>query len=271
MLFLICLCLTQVNENELYYDQSMQISPIETYFGTDMEKIEKCIFIEHEFIQAKTPFELIFTNSNEDLRIIFTDRSATMKLSNFILSMFKHPLYIIYNLIFSTDSNIDVNNYLLRINWFYLGKGLSQSKYSSTLNVSSSKNPKSALLIIILLFMCGDTGASINPGPVGINDAIDPDLNHFTNDFEFQSHSVETFAEHSYHVRDSFNIIHNNARSLMADGRLDEYLMLLKNVKATFDILVFTESWLTPDDIDQCKIAGYQAIHLVRPSDDPNF
>ena len=57
----------------------------------------------------------------------------------------------------------------------------------------------------------------------------------------------------------------------MADGRLDEYLMLLKNLKTTFDILVFTESWLTPDDIDQCKITGYQAIHLLRPSDDPNF
>ena len=47
--------------------------------------------------------------------------------------------------------------------------------------------------------------------------------------------------------------------------------MLLRNLKTNFDILVFTESWLTQDDIIQCKLDGYQAVHLLRPLGDPNF
>ena len=226
--------------------------------------------MEYESPQVK--LKSIFNISNKDIRNIFNIRSATMWYTDIILFMIKHSLYIDYDLNLSLDIfNPNVNKRNLRINWLYLGRSLSQNKYSSTLNVSSSKNPKSALLIIILLFMCGDTGSSINPGPVCINDEIDPDLNHFIADFEFHNHSVETFVENYNHVKDSFNIIHNNARSLNAEGRMDEYLMLLKNLKTSFDILVFTESWLTPDNTDQCKIDGYQAIHLLRPLDDPNF
>ena len=141
MLFLICLCLTQVNENELYYDQSMKISPVETYFGTDLEKSGKCAFIENEFIQAKAPFEFIFISSNEDFRNIFSDRSATMKLNDFILSMIKHPLYIIYNLgIYFNE--FDISDFNIRISRLYLGKSLTKSKYSPVVIVNAVRKPK---------------------------------------------------------------------------------------------------------------------------------
>ena len=137
-----------------------------------------------------------------------------MRYTDIILFMIKHPMYIDYDLNSSPDIiNPDVNKRNLRINWLYLGRSLLQNKYSSNINVSTSKNPKSALLIIILLFMCGDTGSSINPGPVCINDAIDPVLNHFIADFEFQNHSVETFVENSNHVKDSFNILITHDKS----------------------------------------------------------
>ena len=212
---------------ETYLGTNLEIKPVETNFGTNLEKTEKCNYIEYESPQVK--LKSIFNISNKDIRNIFNIRSATMRYTDIILFMIKHPLYIDYDL--NSRSDIfyhDVNKRNLRINWLYLGRSLSQNKYAPTHNVSSSKKPKSALLIIILLFMFGDTGAFINPGPVCINDKIDPDLNHFISDFEFQSHSVETFVENSNHVKDSFNIIHNNARSLNADGRMDEYIMLLK-------------------------------------------
>ena len=70
------------------------------------------------------------------------------------------------------SSNVVVNCltksdcYKIRINWFYLAKYLSRPKYSLLSNVSINSMPKTSLLIILLLFMCGDTGASINPGPM---------------------------------------------------------------------------------------------------------
>ena len=212
-------------------DNTVITTAVESYFGSDFQKTEKCIFKEKEFLQYKIPLKCIFNDVNGDLRNIYSDRSATMMFNDTILFKIKLHFHIVYNLISSSNIiNQDDENYFLRINWLYLGKSVLKCKYSSSFNVCCTKKPKSALLIIILLFMCGDTGASLNPGPVCMNDAIDPDLNHFIPDFEFQTHSVETFAENVNNVKDSFNIIHNNARSLMADGRIDEYIMLLKNL-----------------------------------------
>ena len=52
----------------------------------------------------------------------------------------------------------------------------------------------------------------------------------------------------------------------MAPGRLDEYIMFLNSLNTKFDLLVFSETWLTPDNFELCKIVGYQAVHLVRTS-----
>ena len=66
--------------------------------------------------------------------------------------------------------------------------------------------------------------------------------------------------------------MHNNARSIMSEGRLLNYNMLLDNLKTPFDILVFSETWLTEDKIDNCNFKGFQPIHLIRPpNDDINF
>ena len=266
------LLISTINITQKVNYKSASIDETETHFRTDFEKLEKFIFKEKEILQPRTVTNFILNCTYKNFSHIFIDRSVTMRYNDSIVFMSSHQFYIAHNLFFSLNIiTQDVDAYSLRIERMYLGKILSQGKYNSSFNTSSSNNPKSALLIIILLFMCGDTGASINPGPVCMNDAIDPDLNHFIPNFEFQKHSVETFAENSNHVQDSFNIIHNNARSIMTDGRIGEYLMLLRNLKTNFDILIFTESWLTPDDINQCKFDGFQAIHLLRPVGDPNF
>ena len=54
--------------------------------------------------------------------------------------------------------------------------------------------------------------------------------------------------------------------------RIDEYETYLNKFKNPFDILIFTETWLTLDKFDQCQFKGFIPIHLIRPSEDrPEF
>ena len=51
----------------------------------------------------------------------------------------------------------------------------------------------------------------------------------------------------------------------MPSTRIDEYETLFKTLKHPFDVLVFTETWLTPDTENQCKISGFNHLDLLRP------
>ena len=98
---------------------------------------------------------------------------------------------------------------------------------------------------------------------------IDPDVNHFDLHTNFQSHSISSFNDKQEIEANSLKIIHNNACSLMAPGKLDQYDTLFKALKTPFDVLVFTESWLKEDNSELCKFDGFQkGIHLLRPIDD---
>ena len=103
-------------------------------------------------------------------------------------------------------------------------------------------------------------------------DTIDPDINHFEPNINFQSHTLSTFPIKEDIDPHSLNLIHHNARSIMTSTRIDEYETLFKTLKHPFDILVFTETWLTPDTENQCKISGFNHLHLLRPiSEDIDF
>ena len=94
---------------------------------------------------------------------------------------------------------------------------------------------------------------------------IDPDSNHFEANIDFQSHTMDTFLCKQDIDPSSLKIIHHNARSLMTEGRLDEYHSIFQTLKNPFDILVFTETWLTPDKVELCNFDQFQSIHLLRP------
>ena len=94
---------------------------------------------------------------------------------------------------------------------------------------------------------------------------IDPDINHFEPNINFELHSLTTFPNKQDIDPSSLKLIHHNARSLMAASRIDEYDTLFTTLKHPFDVLVFTETWLTPDKEDQCKFQGFNHIHLLRP------
>ena len=94
---------------------------------------------------------------------------------------------------------------------------------------------------------------------------IDPDINHFEPNVNFQSHSSTSFINKQDIDPCSLKLIHHNARSLMATDRIDDYETLFKILRNPFDILVFTETWLTPDKESQCIFKGFRPIHLMRP------
>ena len=94
---------------------------------------------------------------------------------------------------------------------------------------------------------------------------IDPDINHFEPNVNFQSHSTTSFINKQDIEPSSLKLIHHNARSLMTNNRIDDYGTLLKILRNPFDILVFTETWLTPDKESQCCFKGFKPIHKMRP------
>ena len=111
---------------ETYFGTKLEIKPVETYFGTNLEKTKKCNYIENESPQVK--LNKIYNISNKDIRNICNIRSATMRYTDIILFIIKHPMYIDYDLNSSPDIiNPDVNKCNLRINWLYLGRSLSQT------------------------------------------------------------------------------------------------------------------------------------------------
>ena len=100
-------------------------------------------------------------------------------------------------------------------------------------------------------------------------DSVDPDSNHFMdNTVDFCKYSMEDFYKCNIDKAKSFNIMHNNSRSLLKEGRIDEYNILLDYIKNPFHILAFTETWLKPDNVDIVNFEGYDGSHVIRPTDD---
>ena len=101
---------------------------------------------------------------------------------------------------------------------------------------------------------------------------IDPDTHHFNVNIDFQSYSIDSFNNNLKISPNSLKIYHNNARSIMSTGKMDQYVALFNELKISFDVLIFDETWLTPNNYSQCNFDGYQnPIHLLRPTDNPDF
>ena len=101
---------------------------------------------------------------------------------------------------------------------------------------------------------------------------IDPDTHHFNVNIDFQSYSIDSFNRDTKISPNSLKIYHNNACSIMSTGKMDQYVTLFKELKISFDILIFDETWLNQHNYSQCNFDGYQnPIHLLRPTDNSDF
>ena len=79
-------------------------------------------------------------------------------------------------------------------------------------------------------------------------------MNYYNDSIEnFKEYTIETFNENKNFNSSSLNLFHNNARSIMADGRMDEYNILFKAIDNPFNIMVFTETWLTETNKHLCS------------------
>ena len=231
---------------------------------------------EHDNEYFET-FDYVTYKFDNDIRNAFIGRSITMNIKDSLLfRIFDHIVYNHHYLfIIFKYYNVVLDNCYTSIKWMYLGKYLTKyltkSKHSISNFVKIVTKPRTSLLILILLLMCGDTGCLINPGPIALNsnlDLIDPDHNHFEPSNNFQSHSMTSFSSKQDINANSLKLIHHNARSLMTDCRMDEYVSLFKILKHPFDILVFTETWLKKEEEGQCKFDCYNHVHLLRPVDE---
>ena len=184
-------------------------------------------YIETEIPQVNYTFKIIFNCNASEIRNAFNDRSITMIFTNNIFVI--RDYFMHNNCIITIEFNnldLDIGQYGTRINWLYLGKYLTRNTYSSNSIVTVVRKPKSSIFIIILLFMCGDTGASINPGPTSpINECIDdvinygrylgdidPDLNYFDdtelNSLNFKSYTIDELNDKLKELPTMFNIIY---------------------------------------------------------------
>ena len=99
-------------------------------------------------------------------------------------------------------------------------------------------------------------------------DNIDPDINYFNdNAVYFSKYSMEDFYTSNIDMAKSLNIMHNNSRSILKEGRIDEYNMMLDYINNPFHILAFTETWLKHDNVHNAEFAGYDSSHVIRPLD----
>ena len=73
------------------------------------------------------------------------------------------------------------------------------------------------------------------------------------NTVNFSTYSMDDFYKSNIDKVNSLNIMHNNSRSILKEGRLDEYTILLNSIGNPFHILAFTETWLKPENADRVK------------------
>ena len=100
-----------------------------------------------------------------------------------------------------------------------------------------------------------------------ILDDADPDLNHY-DDYvvNFMSYDIDSL-KNNIKLDNGFNVLHHNSRSLLAEGRLTDYGILLESIDNPFHILGLTETWLKPNNANNVEIEGFEYIHSIRPTD----
>ena len=91
---------------------------------------------------------------------------STMIFTDYFLYSHHCKSYFEYIHNFSLNSeNIQFESDFNVFHYLYLAKFTSKQPYQSDFYVCTKSYPKSAIMISLMLLMCGDTGALINPGP----------------------------------------------------------------------------------------------------------
>ena len=238
---------------------------------------------------------IIYTYDDQEIQNAFIGRKNTMnyRVSSLFIMFFHN-----YNINGTTKVLLNYHagsdHYQIRINWLYLAKYLSKPKYSISNFQNTIAKPKTSVIIILLLFMCGDTGASINPGPrsclcdlgpnntgevnfnerylcasvsLPFHDVIDNSMNtesnrdllipeqSLTNPSKMPDSAYECFKRRGLHL------IHINARSIIK--KMSEIRILAEKTNPA--ILAITETWFDNSVPDKSvEIENYNIIRKDR-------
>ena len=96
-------------------------------------------------------------------------------------------------------------------------------------------------------------------------DIVDPDNNYFTEcDDNFDTFSIETLNSSNIMNEGSLNLMHHNARSILSEGRMDDYEHLFGAINNSFHILAFTETWLKREHCDTVILNRYNSRHNIQ-------
>ena len=105
-----------------------------------------------------------------------------------------------------------------------------------------------------------------------ITDIADPDINYYEdNSAHFRPYTIDELRDINISKQGNFNIMHHNCRSILSEGKLDEYDTMLKSLKNPFHIIGLTETWLNTDNADTVILNDYNHIFKIRPIDDNEF
>ena len=95
----------------------------------------------------------------------------------------------------------------------------------------------------------------------------DPDLNHYNDyDVNFMTYDVDSL-KGNIRIDKGFNLMHHNSRSILAEGKMEEYDILLETIDNPFHILAFSETWLKEENVNNISFEGYEHIYITRPTD----
>ena len=102
-------------------------------------------------------------------------------------------------------------------------------------------------------------------------ETVDPDNNDFIDNYlNFGSYTLNNFSDSHISKHHSFNLLHHNARSILTEGRLDEYNIMLNEISNPFHLLAFTETWLKSDNVNLINFEGYDSYHSIRQTNNDN-
>ena len=100
-----------------------------------------------------------------------------------------------------------------------------------------------------------------------IIESADPDLNHYNDTIvNFKSYTPETFRG-CIESKGALNILHQNVRSILKEGRKDEIDKMLNTINNPFHILAYTETWLKPENVGLVNFSEYEHVSNIRPTD----
>ena len=99
-------------------------------------------------------------------------------------------------------------------------------------------------------------------------DIADPDINHFGETvIDFSTYTIEELKNVNISGIGNLNIIHHNCRSLLTEGKTENYDLIFDAMNNPFHILGFTETWLNVENHSDAHFDDFEHVYNLRNVD----